>query len=306
MSRHYGVALLTLSLTITGGHGKPAEKTASKAGRPPECDAVVLIAPLNDMVNMNAGTMEACFSLDYSYDDYLKPESSGCVPFSFLIATGPNRLSGDLKTGVNEPSLSILEMQSRGNHSLLYHSNLYYCEYPNPTDSNEPPIKAYEAVVGSSKEKGPWFNPGEWHTFAVTWVLSNEVLKVEMYVDGKLKQWRSYPRKASGIGPFSKTDFIKIGGESLSPLTMLSYRLSNRVRTKEEIASDKPLVSDDATTFLLNGDNAGKIKSGKMDEWRNMRSSKKIKIAQAVFFGKIKIVNTIKGKAVQFFQTRSR
>lgn len=301
-SKFQVAAALMAALMVMEAEAKPAQKVE----KPPEYDAAILIAPLNDMVNMSAGTMEAHFSLDYSYDDYLRVQSSGCTPFTFLIATGPNRLLGHPKKGENEPALSIYEGQLRGHHALHYNSNLYYYEYPNRTDSNEPPIKAYAESVGSNKEKGPWFKQGEWHRFAVTWALSNDVLKIEMYVDGELKRARNFPKKTSSIEPFAKTDFIKLGGETLSPLTMLSYRLSNRVRTKEEIASDKPLVEDQNTTFLLNGTTADKIKVMKLEEWTAMRSAKKLKITQPVFFGKIKIVTSAKGKAVQFYQTRSR
>ena len=109
------------------------------------------------------------------------------------------------------------------------------------------------------------------------------------------------------IRQFSKDDMIGIGGISLSPATILSYRISNRVRTKEEIVSKEPLKPDEATTFFLSGDTAAKC--GKADRKDFLAMSKKGQIdvgKNGTFFGKFKIVNTPNGKAIQFFDKLSR
>lgn len=288
--------VMAVAVSVMGAYGKAKGKADSKEEK---VDAVLFVMPLENAVNINAGTLEVRFSLDYSFDDSLRPAASRCVPFEFLQVYGGDGVSYfDKTTG---PAFGVRMYQSGGAHSFWFGYRGYYYE----TNDN-PPAHNSCAAVYNDREKGPWLKAGEWHTFAATWRVDNEAWLVELFIDGKPATNRRFPKKESDVGPFAKGDFMGIGGESLSAGTIQSYRLSNRVRTKEEIASEKPLVSDDATTFFMNGDTAEKIASMKSKDYAAMKKNKKINIMQPVFVGEVKIVNTPKGKAIQFYKKKSR
>lgn len=303
------VVVAILTLTGVGASGKsPEAKGSSKKAKAVDYEAALCLTPLNNAVDINAGTLEVRFSLDYSFDEPLRPEESSCSPFTFLqvydgsgAPYGPSRVSP-----TPEPAFMIWLQQWKGFDSISFYNRFYCFEWPRDPAVPGPAQKGYELIVQPNKEKGPWFRAGEWHTLATTWVVEKGALQVEIFIDGVSRSKQSFPVKESAVNPFPKGDFLSIGGLTLSPATILAYRLSNRVRTKEEIMSDKPLTSDEATTFFMNGETAGKAKVMKKEEFDAMRKNKKISIHQTVFIGDMKIVSTPKGKAVQFYKKRSR
>lgn len=128
-----------------------------------------------------------------------------------------------------------------------------------------------------------------------------------MFLDGKPQASKIFPLKESGTRTFSKDDTIGISALDLSAASILTYRLSSKVRTKEEIALKSPLKPDEATTFFLNGELAAKC--GKFDakEFEKMNKKGDIPMKKnGVFFGNYKIVETPKGKAIQFYHKLSR
>lgn len=272
----------------------------AKKDKPADIDAAMFLAPLNDSLSIDAGTLEVTFSLDYSFDDYLRPELSACMPFTFLGIYNKDFPSVRQK---EEGVISACAHMSMGSHGMTFATNYYYWETKEPQ-----PFKGFGiGMVNPSKEKGTWLKEDEWHSFAVTWKVEADGLHTESFFDGNLQASRIFPLKDSNTKPFSKEDLIGIGGINLSPASILSYRLSNKVRTKEEIAAKGPLKQDESTTFLLNAELAAKcakfdvkdlgkiIKNGKLDIKKN-----------GAFFGNFKIVDTPNGKAIQFYNKRSR
>ncbi|MEI6165640.1 MAG: hypothetical protein WCS52_00445 [bacterium] len=292
------VIVMGVAISGMGAYGKPKANADNKEEKS-TVDAVLFLAPLDDLVNLAAGTLEARVSLDYSFDDTLRPAGSRCQPFNFLRIYR----SDGLMYGAEEmePVFSIYMNQVRGAHSLFFENRHYY-----GVRKSDPSQRFSSAAISGDKEKGPWLLAGEWHAMAVTWVVDKEGLQVELYLDGKSQSRRSFPIKEGGVGSFKKGDFLSVGGETLSAATLLSYRLSNRVRTKEEIASDKPLVADDATTLFMDAGIAEKTAALKRSEFASMVKNKKLNIRQPVFVGEFKIIDTPKGKAIQFYKQKSR
>jgi hypothetical protein len=244
--------------------------------------------------------LEVCFSLDYSFDDSLRPEQSGCSPFSFLQVYDSQGVEYFSKKIRSVPALAACVQQAGGMHSFVF-SNMSYYNSPEGSDQ-----KFFNITAMADKAKGPWVLAGEWHKFTVTWTVERDALLAEIYIDGKLQNRKKFTNMESYMSSFSSGDYLCMGGETLSAATISSYRLSNRVRTKEEITEDKPLVADEATTFFLNGEIAGKIKKIKKNEFDAMRKNKKVTLNQVAFIGNVNVVNTPKGKAVQFYDKRSR
>jgi hypothetical protein len=308
-SRSKVIAVLVLAGALTGAGAYAKAREGGEANRKlkaVEADAALFLAPLNGAINLNAGTLEARFTLDYSFADSLRPAASGCLPFVFLQVYDGEGAPYVVRAEKADPAFTVVLQQSSGVHGLSFLNRFYY--YEAKADPADPGAKQklFQTGVKANKEKGPWFSAGEWHTLAVTWQIEKEVLRVELFLDGKSQGQRNFTSKESALNGFAKGDLLGLGGESLSPATLLAYRLSSCVRTKEEIASDAPLKSDATTTFFLDGETAGKIKVMKMKDFAGMRHAKKINLTQPVFIGEMKLVETPKGKAIQFYKKCSR
>ena len=296
MSNHFRSMFIFLMMAVaftSMGAGKKDDKAR-------EPDAALFLAPLNDSLNIDAGTLETRFSLDYSFDEYLRPEASNCSPFFFLQIY--NKDGSPHGKNEKDPVVCILMHQGTGIHRFFFGNADYFLETKAPS-----PAKHKGFSFPGSKEAGTWISQGEWHSLAVTWKVEKEALHVEMFLDGKLRNHYAFTTKDTGIRPLSKDDLLGIGDLGLSPATILSYRLSNRVRTKEEIASEDPLKPDEATTFFLDGETAAKFGSFDRKDFEKMSKKGKMDLKKnGAFFGKFKIVDTPKGKAVQFYDKLSR
>ena len=273
--------------------------TEAKKDKPKENDAALFLAPLNDSLNIDAGTMEAVFSLNYSFDDYLRPDTSACTPFIFLKIYNKDVSSAREK---EQGMLTISESQSKGSHGIYFGTNYYSFEIPGP-----PIYRSGGTGINPDKNRGSWLLENEWHSLAVTWKVENDGLHAEMFLDGKPQTSKIFPLKESGIRPFSKDDLIGIGSLDMSAASILTYRLSKKVRTKEEIASNDPLKPDESTTFFLDAEIAAKCAKYDAKDFNKINNSGEISAKKnGVFFGNYKIIKTPKGKAIQFYDKLSR
>jgi hypothetical protein len=193
--------------------------------------------------------------------------------------------------------MGVYAVQVRDLHRLSFETNYYSWELKGP-----PPLRSGGTSISPAKERGTWILEDEWHSFAVTWKVENDGLHAEMFLDGKLQISKIFPLKESAAGPFAKDDLIGIGGLEMSSGSILYYRLSNKIRTKEEIASKAPLKPDEATTFFLDGELAAKYGKNSLKDFKTMSKKGEIVIKKnGSFFGNFKIVKTPKGKAIQFY-----
>jgi hypothetical protein len=267
---------------------------AAKRDKPKEIDAAIFVAPLDGSLNIEAGTMEVVFSLGYSFDDYLRPETSSCTPFTFLQIYNKD---GSVARKNKQAIMGVYAVQVRGLHRLSFETNYYYWELKGP-----PLLRSGGTSISSAKERGTWILEGEWHSLVVTWKVENDGLHAEMFLDGKLQISKIFPLKESATGPFAKDDLIGIGGLEMSSGSILYYRLSNKVRTKEEIASKDPLKPDEATTFFLDGELAAKCGKKDLKDFKIMSKKGEIVTKEnGSFFGNFKIVKSPKGKVIQFY-----
>lgn len=282
--------LMVTTLPSDGANGNRQKPDKVKAP-----DAVMFLAPLNDAIDMNAGTLEVRFALNYSFSDYIRPDLSACVPFRFISLL--SKEGTPFRSGDSTPWLNLHFKQKRGIHTILYGNNHHYS-----APDAEPEKRNSSLGVNSDEQKGPWFKKGEWHSLAATWCIDDkDVMQLELFFDGKSCQRRSFPKKTSSLRPLTKDDLISIGGLDVSEATLLSYRISKRVRTNEEIASDKPLTPDDATTFFLDGTTAAQCKVLTHGAFTQMINTKSFTIKdKGIFVGSPKFVSTPKGKVIQF------
>lgn len=297
MSRWSLILVTVTALTLTTQGADVARPKGAKAR---EVDSALFLAPLGSTINLKAGTLEARFALDYSFSEYLRPEQSSYITFYFLQIFGKDgTMRGSDET---DPWISAPLCQGRGNNTLLFGTSHYYRESP-----GDPPVRNCYVGINPSEETGPWLKQGEWHALAATWELDDKgALQLELFLDGKSYERREFPIRNSKVRALAKDDLLGIGGQGLSPAIVLAYRLSNRVRTREEITSPKPLAADEATTFFMNGTTAAQCKMIKPAAYAKMRKEETLNIrGKGAFIGDVKFVNTPQGKAIQFYDKRS-
>jgi hypothetical protein len=280
-----GVVLL--SFASVGAESKP--------------DAAVLRFPADKKINISSGTLEVNFSLNYSFDDYLRPELSEFCPFNFLQIYNRYGLPNGRDQKANDPVICVIMYHNRGIHYIGFINTYYYFNVPGRFDPRE-----FSFWIAGNKENNIWISRGEWHSLAVTWKVDNGSLHVEIFLDGISRRVMNFPEKNDSIRDFNSDDYIGIGGMGFSQASILSYRLSNRVRTKEEITSKEPLKADDATTFFMNGAIAAKFKKYNREKYFKMLKNQKMDIEKETFFGEFKIIDTPKGKAIQFYSKLSK
>lgn len=267
-------------------------------------DSGMFLIPAKGLVNIKAGSLETRFCLDYSFDDYLRKELSACSPFSYMRFYHMTS-SGGLKVNSEKDSLpfiNVFQLQPHGRHMLTFDNAEYFFLQKKRT----PPVRVKYCRISGDGKRGVFIKRGEWHNLAVTWEVEDKTLNVKMYIDGELYTTGTFPEQESGIPAISDNDFIAIGGIDLSPASILTYRLSNRARTEEEISAQKPLQADKDTTFFLDGNTKfAKSTKGPSQNIKKFFKSKKNR-KTGVMFGNFKIVTTKQGKAIQFFKKLSR
>lgn len=287
---------LILVAVIISSAGQAKEKKA-------KLDSAFFLIPAKGLINMKAGTLEARFCLDYSFSDYLRRKSSACVPFMFMRLYHIDS-EGSLKAnGDNNPVLNVTAQQNRGRHSIVFNNFEYY-----RWNHQKPPGRVKTCKINGIKGKGVFLEKGGWHSLAVTWQVEDKVLNVAMYMDGKLQSKETFNKKETGVRDISDLDLIGIGGaRNLSPGTILNLRISNRVKTLDEIKADKLFKREKDTAFFLDGNSkfGKKLKMSKFINLDKLFKSKKNR-ELGVIFGDYKIVKTPDGKAIQFYKKLSR
>lgn len=295
----WGVAVVLALATVgsTAGAGEAPNRGGKEKRQ--ESDSVLFLTPVADLIKPEAGTVEVDFILDYSFDDYLRPGESFCQPFVFLYILDRNNPTN--KQDDSRPIITLSLHQGRGQHCIAFGCN-WSCTVQK--DTNKRATIAFARY--GNQDRGPWFKRGERHSLAATWSTEAGVSNWEFFIDG-LSCWKDrFADKPDDVRALGENDLIQIGGTSLSPATILGYRISSRARTAAEIAPNKTLKPDDSTTLFLDAKTIGE--QGKMDrkEYQKMVQAGKLTMRKGTFIGKFRLVDTPHGKGIQFFSKQSR
>jgi len=251
--------------------------------------AGMFLVQAGDKFDLNAGTLAVRFLLNYSLDSYLIPELSAYATFPFLhVGGGRNPLSVD----PNASYMTVTIRQGRGENLFHLVTNTHTLRRKGTADD----LRCGMLSVNLSREKGPWLERGEPHDLVVTWKIMDDGLHLDMYLDGKPVGSKVLNERMTGVSAFTNDGFLSIGNTQISAATLLSYRLSKRALTREEVAAKAPL--EDA--YLFNETTLGKVKRVRLLEFRAMDKSRKLDYKRGVFIGDYRIIPTTEGKGVQF------
>ena len=271
---------------LTASTAQKRTDTSAKA----KPSAGMFLVQAGDKFDVNAGTLAVRFLLNYSLDSYLMPELSEYATFPFLqVGGGQNHLSVDQDVAY----MAVTIRQERGKNFFQLTANTHHTVRRIGTNDV---FRRAALSVNLSRENGPWLERGEPHDLVVTWKILDDDLHLDMYLDGKPVGSRVYKERKAGISAFTNDGFLSIGSTQISAATLLSYRLSKRALTREEVAAKAPL--DDA--YLFNETTLGKVKKVSLPEFRAMDKSGKLDYKRGVFIGDYQIIQTSEGKGVQF------
>lgn len=253
------------------GGAKAKSSTASHSG--------ALVFPAAGLFDPSKGSVEMIFSPSYSAEDNLAT-GSGISTFSILSIYGP-KASGRGLDGLSW-RVGIGQWQN-GNH-ISISSSLF--ERPR---AYKPSINYFTSGLKTAEDKT--FKAGQWYSCAATWERKETNYTLRLYFDGKLRGSTRMPVSTLfGDAKPNPKDLLVIGNPRMMRGTLEALRISNRVRTKEEIAalSKNPLVKDADTLLFVDAEMALKMKTRAADILIN-RDKKNITIpAEGLLFGSVK------------------
>jgi len=253
-----------------------------------------VVFPAKGNFDPDKGTVEAVFSLSYSFGDKMG-QGSSISTFSVMSLSG-RKGSGRGEQGA---SWSVSIGQYQGHDHLSMSSTMFEL-----TRQYDVPVTWFSCSLAPTNR--PPFKAGEWHTLATTWQRMGDAKNqyaLALYLDGKCVRKGTMPVSPMfGTSEIDPKDLLCFGNPRLMRGSLECLRLSNRVRTPEEIAAaDKDgLVKDADTRVFLDAEAVAKLKMKAAEDLVN-REEKTIRVPpEGLLFGELEYVPGRKGKAMKF------
>ena len=281
--------------------GVNAQNRGARKVDPDENNAAIMF-PAKGRLNVTNGTIEAVFSLAYSFGDQFGTAGSGRRLFALLSTHNSAGARYDAASpGKTGPGLNfnVYLGQYQSRDYMFVTSSLF--ERP---QKNLPPARYITSAL-PAKDKANSVKAGEWHTMAVTWRLTNGAHVVTFYLDGKRMGRGSAPHRA-GFSTLSMADddLLAFGFPGQMYGSLQSVRVSGRARSDAEIAAAEKagLVKDGDTLLLLDGASVLKMKTVNVSRLTENKSERDLRVPpQGLVFGKLKrVAGRDKAPAVQF------
>lgn len=271
-----------------------------------------IVFPAKGMLDPDQGTVEAVFSLGYSFGDQMIPENQSSVWLLPVVWICDSKgVPYTIRKAKQKTDAKRGSKVSHDKQGLWFHVGLYQhsgvdvfsigsIRFERPVPFEEPRRQVLLAVGPGGK---PSLKEGEWHTLAATWQLTGTNYALNLYLDGKSVKTQAMPVSPTMGGVnIDEKDLLCIGYPGRVRGTLQSVRVSKRARSAEEIAAaDKAgLVKDDATTLLLTGDTVFKMKADRFEDLVN-KEGRTLRIPpEGMVFGKLEPVSGRDGKAFRF------
>ena len=288
MNNRARIGFMLLVLVVVPFVGANAQKRTARKVDPDENNASIMF-PAKGHLDVTNGTIEAVFSLAYSFGDQFSTAGSGRRLFSLLST---HNYAGERYDAANPgkagPGLHfniyLGQWQSRDHISVT--SSLF--ERPR---KNHPPDRWISASL-HRLDKEPAVKAGEWHSMAVTWYLTNDTHIATFYLDGKRVGRGTAPHRVGfSAQSMADNDVLAFGFPGQMYGSLQSVRISGRARSDAEIAAaDKAGLSKDGDTLLyFDGASVMKMKVGNASQLDTKKSKRDLRVPpQGMVFGKLK------------------
>lgn len=263
------------------------KKGGTKAASSARVEGAALVFPAKDVFDPDKGSYEALFSPTFSYGDKLATGSS-IRTFSFLSIVGPQG------SGKGEQGFTFrisMGQQRNSNHMTLSSSRFerlrqYYA-----------PVNHTSCSLNSTNS--PPFKAGDWRSVAATWTRTSTNYVLCLYFDGQRMNRTTIPAsRFYGNAPIDPKDLLIIGSTSRMRGNLEAVRISNRVRTPEEIMAidKKGLAKDEHTLLLINAESVSQMKSRSLDILKNQNKRNITVPSEGTIFG---VLTEIEGKTTK-------
>ena len=271
-----------------------ALKKAAKGGASKGKYGAAVVFPAKGNFDPDKGTLEAVFSLSYSFGDKMG-QGSSISTFSLLS------LSGRKGSGRGEQGASwhVSIGQYQGHDHLTMSSTMF--ELARQYDT---PVTWFSCSLAPTNS--PPFKAGEWRSLAASWQRigdSKDKYALALYLDGKCVRKGTMPVSPMfGTSEIDPKDLLCFGNPWLMRGSLECLRLSKRVRTPDEIAAAHKdgLVKDADTRVFLDAETVAKLKIKAAEDLIN-REEKTIRVPpEGLLFGDLEYVPGRKGKAIKF------
>jgi hypothetical protein len=288
MNNRARIGFMLLVLVVVPFVGANAQKRTARKVDPDENNASIMF-PAKGHLDVTNGTIEAVFSLAYSFGDQFSTAGSGRRLFSLLsthnYAGGRYEADNPGKTGVGlHFNVYLGQWQSRD--YMFVTSSLF-----NRPQENLPPARWVTTQV-HTPDKEPAVKAGEWHSMAVTWYLTNDTHIVTFYLDGKRVGRGTSPHRVGfSAQSMADNDLLAFGFPGQMYGSLQSVRISGRARSDAEIAAaDKAGLAKDGDTLLyFDGASVMKMKVGNASQLDEKKDKRDLRVPpQGMVFGKLK------------------
>jgi len=231
--------------------------TKIKAGKPQYGE---IVFPRKGSIDFDEGTYEIWFKPTYTTSESMFGADTKRSTIVFMSAEVDEKFkrknSGKDKSASEQVVFSNLKL-TMGHHAagpgqLNFWSNLF--------DARKNKEKGSQ-VQAAHELRNPDFQKDRWYYLAITWKHSGEEYECGIYIDDTYRKFKNVTACSDDKRVVDEM-FLVIGSAEDCNMAVDSFRVSNRVRTDEEITKsfESGLSQDDATLIFHNGESFAKMK----------------------------------------------
>jgi len=207
-----------------------------------ETEFCEILVPNKKIIDYNQGTIEAWFKLNYKLNESFNTGNNSyaeCI--NFFSTEHSNRKLGERPP--SEPNLMLRMAYTQKGQRLTLGSNMF-----NHKSKSRGVLYVPAAKLGLTET-----NETDWHYIAASWEKKGEGFDLKIYFNGKLTAQKTLPYRQSVKMKSSGKEVLRVGNVLMCYGSIDSFRLSQTVRTGEEIQAvykDGLKKDKDSTLFL--------------------------------------------------------
>jgi len=243
---------------------KETKKDTKVQSGKPQYGAIIF--PQKGLIDFDEGTYEIWLSPTYNTAESMFSAKSGriTIPIFGFFHEDPNKKKADKSESDDDTSragISLKVKHMRDNPGFLECKGAMF-DIKMGANPDEPIKRVFDP-------RPPKFDlkKDQWHYIAFTWKKVGKEYECGLYIDDKLSLYKNV--LALDVDTSYENAYIQIGSIGDCNMAVDSFRISNKVRSGEELTKSfqSGLASDESTLLFQNGASLEKMKKTLM--WPN-------------------------------------